>query len=66
MKKIDPLQKKEEKVFGVLDKDEIRKKNERAKFGMLTGVLLMSEGGDDKDEKKKRFREDSQEKWERK
>jgi len=43
----------------VLDKDEIRKKNERAKFGMLTGVLLMSEGGDDKDEKKKRFREDS-------
>jgi len=59
MRKIDPLQKKEEKVFGVLDKDEIRKKNERAKFGMLTGVLLMSEGGDDKDEKKKRFREDS-------
>jgi len=59
MKKIDPLQKKEEKVFGVLDKDEIRKKNERAKFGMLTGVLLMSEGGDDKDDKKKRFREDS-------
>ena len=66
MRKIDPLQKKEEKVFGVLDKDEIRKKNERAKFGMLTGVLLMSEGGDDKDDKKKRFREDSQEKWERK
>jgi len=59
MRKIDPLQKKEEKVFGVLDKDEIRKKNERAKFGMLTGVLLMSEGGDDKDDKKKRFREDS-------
>lgn len=63
--KIDPLQKKEEKIFGLLGKDDIMKVNRSGKYGMLTGVPLMSETTTEEREKK-RFREDSQEKWERK
>lgn len=45
-------------MFGILDKDEIKKKNENAKFGMLTGVFLMAES-EEQSKEKKRFREDS-------
>ncbi|KAL4445702.1 hypothetical protein ABPG74_006253 [Tetrahymena malaccensis] len=58
----DPLEQKEKKSFGILDKEDIIKSNKNSKFGALTGILL-----EEREEKnKKRIRETSQEKWERK